>query len=124
MTDNLHNREILAAWIEEKPTSLTYYVIRDRDYSEGRAWIREQMYDGSIGWIPFNPYKDEAACTILLEKMPEPQIWIESDRGVEPKIWGCCDIGDPEKCCAFSASRKEAIAAACLQLIGQPSKGE
>ncbi len=68
-------------------------------------------------------YRDEAASAMLLEAMPEPDLYVESSKG-EPKLWACNpDImqEDPDRNPHYSfkmhADRKTCIADAFVALL-------
>lgn len=81
-----------------------------------RGWI----CDGSDGHVVPLPdfYLSESASAMLLEKMPEPNLWLESSKD-EPRLWAChADISGPDTSgYAHDPDRKTAIANSALSYI-------
>lgn len=109
MTKDEKNRA-LAEWLEPKPDSS-----RCADIAWRSTW--HNAYHVNHGWThaPLDFYLSESASALLREKMPEPNIWLESERGVEPKIWGCQPDMDKNDIFALGPYLT-AVADACVNL--------
>lgn len=68
-------------------------------------------------WEPHDFHVNEAANAWLLEMMPEPELWLESNQG-EPKVWGCCADLDKLEGNGMHSDRKTAIVLAFAKWKG------
>lgn len=60
-------------------------------------------------WRPRDFFTDEIANAMLLDRMPEPQLWLESAKD-KPKLWGCtADMMSKELDAAFDSDRRTAV---------------
>lgn len=85
--------------------------------TDGKAYTVDPLGDSMN---PRHWHTDESASGMLLELMPEPDLWLESDKG-QPKLWGCvADLmeDDPDKSgTAFHTDRKTAIRDAAYEYL-------
>lgn len=96
---------------------------RPHELSPGKGW----RVGPGMKWRERNWLTDESANAMLLDLMPEPNLWIESGLG-EPKQWGCCaDMNASAESFVMNPDRKTAIAQAFLSWKESeviPQKGE
>ena len=110
---------LIAEWIEPMPNGYT----RKADLygrTDIGAWLwREDLgqWDHRKGrWIAADFYAAEAASALALEKMPEPELWLESQAGDPQKMWGCKPDMNDRYGISFNADRKAAIAEAAYRV--------
>lgn len=126
MMDEEKNR-VISESIEPMETLITPHVdecLIDPIYSPTKAWFWLSYYH--LGDVPkLEPrawHTDENASAMLLEGMPEPELWLETRT---PRLWGCCaDLSSKkEEGVAFGTDRKTAIRDAYYALIAAKSLG-
>ena len=98
MTD--FSDEQLSRWIAEKLEPLSTLPNEDDcDHADMEAfpteyWLASYRMSRVTcmhvpSWEPRDMVNDPAMTVMLLEKMPEPSLWLESNPGDAVKIWGC-----------------------------------
>src|SRR5215510_12118457 len=80
--------ERIAEWFETKPATSDRWT--NRGLSPKGAWrLTSDPDDCDLLVVEaMNFSTDESANAMLLEAMPEPELWVESSPG-ETKRWGC-----------------------------------
>lgn len=74
----------------------------------------------NIHWQPRSMVNDPAMTLMLTEKMPEPQVWLESSRDEAPKQWGCwADMHDNGATSVLANSIGRAVAEAFLMSVSK-----
>lgn len=119
--DKAEKNRRLAEWLGLlAPTKdETEECLRERRY-DVRRWTLHRHNNAPIErfssyyWQPADFYSSEEASALLLEKMPDPMLWKESDT-----LWGCEARNDHHnyEYATFNADRKTCIAEAALRLM-------
>lgn len=101
---------VIAEWVEPEPDWRSDGVWRSMCWAVP-VWIGSTEFPYRSYWEPLDFYTSEEASALAFEAMPEPELWLESDKG-KPKLWGCVpDMGNHTEV-SFHADRKTAIAEA------------
>jgi hypothetical protein len=107
LTDNEINRRIAEHLGWKYETKAGYPV--------GPVWWSPDGMEGNA--MQPDSLTDPAMTLLLLERMPEPEVWLESEPG-EPKKWGCkADMADHFGV-IFDADLKRCVALAYLKAFG------